>query len=278
MARLPSGIFWICPVCRNANTGTYLWCSQCTYRPNKLVDVVTRNLKFVPNAVLLGRALKKSIRDKRTYTHLEEAYSKSEGTKEPSSRPDRYAEISFHKKPTPSAPAKLPNRTPIKPTPIKQVPTKSVTPGPEPSHSQSQTQKHTQTKPAPAQELNPDLFELYCAEWCTYLGHKNVKVTRSTKDGGIDITGDTFIAQVKLQELPVGVKPIRELAGVLTTKKKSIAYFFALNGYSAAALQEGEELGLALYEVKPFTSKITAKTPLAALILEDAEATNEKKN
>ena len=129
-------------------------------------------------------------------------------------------------------------------------------------------------KPTPAHALSPDLFELYCAEWCTYFGHKDVKVTRSTKDGGIDVTGDTFIAQVKLQELPVGVKPIRELAGILSTQKKTIGYFFTLNGYSHTAIQEAEELGIALFEVKPFTSDISAKTPLATLVLEDAEFSN----
>jgi hypothetical protein len=126
------------------------------------------------------------------------------------------------------------------------------------------------TKPAPALELEPTNFEWYCAEWCVYLGHKNVRVTRSTKDGGIDVHGDGFIAQVKLQELPVGVKAIRELAGLVSIRQKSIGYFFTVNGYSIQAIAEANELGLAVFVVRPFQAEIIPKSDMASLIVEDA--------
>jgi HJR/Mrr/RecB family endonuclease len=126
-------------------------------------------------------------------------------------------------------------------------------------------------KPAPALELDPTNFEWYCAEWCVYFGHRNVRVTRSSKDGGIDVHGDGFIAQVKLQELPVGVKAIRELAGLVSIRSKAIGYFFTINGYSAQALAEANELGLAIFIVRPFQAEIIPKSELAALIVEDAK-------
>ena len=130
------------------------------------------------------------------------------------------------------------------------------------------------TKPSVAIELNPDSFEWYCAEWCVYLGHQNVRVTRSTKDGGIDVHGDGFIAQAKLQEIPVGVKAIRELAGLVSIRTGALGYFFTVNGYSPQAMLEGNELGLALFTLRPFSSEIKAASDLALLILEDIELSN----
>ena len=130
-------------------------------------------------------------------------------------------------------------------------------------------------KPAPALELDPTNFEWYCAEWCVYFGHANVRVTRSTKDGGIDVHGDGFIAQVKLQELPVGVKAIRELAGLVSIRQKAIGYFFTVNGYSMQAIAEANELGLAIFVVLPFQAEIIPKSELASLIVEDARLAGE---
>jgi HJR/Mrr/RecB family endonuclease len=135
-------------------------------------------------------------------------------------------------------------------------------------------QQVAQTRPSIAIELDPETFEWYCAEWCVYLGHKNVRVTRSTKDGGIDIHGDGFIAQVKFQEIPVGVKAIRELAGLVSVRTRALGYFFTVNGYSPQALVEGKELGLALFTLRPFKSEIIANSDLAALVLEDIELTS----
>lgn len=124
--------------------------------------------------------------------------------------------------------------------------------------------------PARIFDLTPETFEWYCAEWCVYLGGIDVQVTRATKDGGVDVKGRGFVAQVKLQELQVGVKSVRELAGVASAKK-TFGYFFSLNGFSSAALAEAEELQIALFQVKPFTSEITPLSELARLLLEDAE-------
>ena len=89
--------------------------------------------------------------------------------------------------------------------------------------------------------------------------------------GGVLLVAADILARALIapQELPVGVRPIRELAGVLGQRKKTVAYFFTLNGFSSSALREGQDLGLALFEVKPFTSSIVAKSALAELVLED---------
>ena len=139
----------------------------------------------------------------------------------------------------------------------------------EPVTNTGSTKSQPQATPAPTFELDPENFEWYCAEWCVYLGHRNVRVTRSTKDGGIDVHGDGFIAQVKLQELPVGVKAIRELAGLVSIRSNAIGYFFTVNGYSLQALAEANELGLAIFVVRPFQGEIIPKSEMANLIVED---------
>jgi hypothetical protein len=128
-------------------------------------------------------------------------------------------------------------------------------------------------RPTSVVHIDAESFEWLCAEWCVYFGNKNVTVTQATRDGGVDIIGDGFVAQVKFQELPVGVRPIRELAGVMTARGVKVAYFFTVNGYTKSALGEAEELSLAAFLVSPLNGQISAATSMAELILEDADLT-----
>lgn len=66
--------------------------------------------------------------------------------------------------------------------------------------------------------LSPREFEHELAELYKYLGYKT-KVTQASRDGGIDIiakdgSGHVYI-QCKVYSKPVGVKPVRELYGVM---------------------------------------------------------------
>ncbi len=249
MSRLRHDKFWICPICRSEISGGALKCFQCQFTPAHAEDLLVKKSSLIPGFVVRRIALQKA---------LNASWQTAPGTDTSKKGPDKYRPVTFHRNPEAwlKQPGVLEGMEAIQ----------KITPSPQ-DHSQSSKR----ARPAPAQILDPYLFELYCAEWCSYFGHKDVSVTRNTKDGGVDVEGDTFIAQVKFQELPVGVRPIRELAGVLGQHKEFFAYFFTLNGFSNAALREGEELGLALFEVKPFTSTIVAKSPLAELVLEDLE-------
>ncbi len=109
--------------------------------------------------------------------------------------------------------------------------------------------------PAPLLHVDPTSFEQYCAEWSIYLGYQDAKVTRAVKDGGFDIAASRMMAQCKFQELPVGVRPIRELHGVATLKGKQ-AIFFSLNGYSRDAVIEAGQFKMQLWTVHPIQGKL----------------------
>ncbi len=109
--------------------------------------------------------------------------------------------------------------------------------------------------PAPLLHVDPTTFEQYCAEWSIYLGYRDAKVTRAVKDGGYDIAASKMIAQCKFQELPVGVRPIRELHGVSAALGKQ-ALFFSLNGYSRDAVIEAGQFKMQLWTVHPLQGKL----------------------
>jgi len=123
------------------------------------------------------------------------------------------------------------------------------------------------TVPKPLFDLNWDTFESYCRDWAKYLGYKDAEKTRSVKDGGVDIEGSRLVAQVKFQETPVGVKPIREIIGVNVRLRKDIL-FFSLNGFSRDAVIEANQSEVALFTIKPFTAKILAESTAARALLE----------
>lgn len=272
MTRHSRDKFWICPICRSDIAGGTFKCFQCNFMPSDPETLIVKRSKFLPGFVLRRIALRKSLNS------LAQMGSSSAASNK---RADKYRPVTFHRNPESGITEPLALKRPDKYRPVTfhrnpearasetTLSTRRVAEKPISQSSQALGTSGMRKRPAPAQTLDPYLFELYCAEWCTYFGHKDVSVTRSTKDGGVDVEGDTFIAQVKFQELPVGVRPIRELAGVLGQRKKTVAYFFTLNGFSSSALREGQDLGLALFEVKPFTSSIVAKSALAELVLED---------
>jgi hypothetical protein len=121
--------------------------------------------------------------------------------------------------------------------------------------------------PKPLFDLNWETFEGYCRDWAKYLGYQDAEKTRSVKDGGIDIEGSRLVAQVKFQETPVGVKPIREIIGVNVRLRKDIL-FFSLNGFSRDAVEEANQSEVALFTIKPFTAKILAESTAAKALLE----------
>lgn len=123
------------------------------------------------------------------------------------------------------------------------------------------------TMPEPLFDLTWNTFEEYCRDWSKYLGYRDAEKTRSVKDGGVDIEGSRLVAQVKFQEIPVGVKPIREIIGVNVRLKKDIL-FFSLNGFSRDAVIEANQSEVALFTIKPFTATILAESTAAKALLE----------
>lgn len=124
-----------------------------------------------------------------------------------------------------------------------------------PAQDSAAATKAAPRKPSPVLHLNPDSFEAYCVEWSVFLGYADSRTTRSVKDGGFDVVSAKMIAQCKFQELPVGVKAIRELHGVATAEGKE-ALFFSVNGYSREALQEAVRFKIQLWIVRPLEGRI----------------------
>jgi hypothetical protein len=109
-------------------------------------------------------------------------------------------------------------------------------------------------KPGKLFHPTPENFEEYCRDWCLYLGYEGAVKTQNSRDGGIDITSPSMIAQVKFQVSPVGVRPIRELNGVRRQGQKIL--FFALNSYTPEARRAASEMDITLIRVAPLDGQI----------------------
>lgn len=294
-------MYWVC-ICKQVQTRS-TYCSVCSHKPGQLAKVLRTKHFWVRKKAFIKDCLEASEKEAqlklKNIRLANEAFLaqknlgvfSSPNVSVPRVNP-RYRDIKSHyfADPTLVRLDSSPARTePSKPaisfeTPIFSQDTVSgsipiaaephidnLTTEVEVTHSS----RNMAIKPARALELDPENFEWYCAEWCVYFGHKNVRVTRSTKDGGIDVYGDGFIAQVKLQELPVGVRAIRELAGLVSIRSKALGYFFTVNGYSIQAIAEANELGIAIFVVKPFHAEIIPKSEMANLIVEDARLSSD---
>lgn len=88
--------------------------------------------------------------------------------------------------------------------------------------------------------------ELLVAEWMKHLGEGDATVTQASGDGGIDVRGPRYVAQVKHYAGNVGVEPIRELAGVATVERRE-ALFFTSAGYAPGAIAFADRAKVALF-------------------------------
>ena len=93
---------------------------------------------------------------------------------------------------------------------------------------------------------NPRDAEINVAEYLKGLGARGVAVTRMSRDGGVDVVAEGLKIQVKAQTSPVGVRPVRELRGVLSVG--DAGGFFSLSGFTNGAEDFADGHGLALWE------------------------------
>lgn len=84
------------------------------------------------------------------------------------------------------------------------------------------------------------------AEWMRFLGGVEVNVTQFSGDGGIDISGLHYVAQVKNYTGAVDVAAVRELAGVAYADGRK-PLFFTSGTYSSGAISFAEQVGIALF-------------------------------
>jgi hypothetical protein len=108
-------------------------------------------------------------------------------------------------------------------------------------------QGNTRVKPAAKLITSSKEAEIVAKDWMTYWGFTAAKITKDGPDGGIDVVSQTAIAQVKLEGKPVGPRPIQALAGIATVEKKQ-GLFFALTGYTKAALEFADKAKISLFQ------------------------------
>lgn len=103
--------------------------------------------------------------------------------------------------------------------------------------------------PAPRHyEITPKEAEELAAEWMRFMGEPSAQTTISSWDGGIDVEGHFYVAQVKHLASNVGVKDIREFAGVMNHDSRGRkGLFFTRTGYVAGAVEFADRTGIALF-------------------------------
>lgn len=100
--------------------------------------------------------------------------------------------------------------------------------------------------PEPSLIRNPRDAELVAVEWMRFWGFDDAKATPVGADEGIDVVSETAVAQVKAHMVPIGRPDLQNLAGVAAVEGKT-ALFFALNGYTAQAIQWADRAKMALF-------------------------------
>lgn len=113
--------------------------------------------------------------------------------------------------------------------------------------------------------VSPEGAEHLAAAWMTYLGATGVQVTRASRDGGIDVCSDKYVAQVKAWNGPVGAVDVRALVGVAAVDHR-IPLFFATTGYTADALAFAQLAELPLFVMDPVVGTLDPVTPSAVAL------------
>ncbi|MFE5309897.1 restriction endonuclease [Isoptericola sp. NPDC056605] len=94
-----------------------------------------------------------------------------------------------------------------------------------------------------------DAEELARWHMCEVLGFRDAALTPSGADGGIDVVSARALAQVKHHNTPVGSPEVQQHVGASHRTKDAL--FYALSGYTAAALEYANtaQLGLFTYNI-----------------------------
>lgn len=88
--------------------------------------------------------------------------------------------------------------------------------------------------------------EEFAASHMRALGFEDADTTTSGADGGLDVRATRAVAQVKhFAESAVGSPAVQQLAGAVS--KHQVGIFYALSGFTKAAVQEADLRGLALF-------------------------------
>lgn len=134
------------------------------------------------------------------------------------------------------------------------------------SARQKAAKRQETIKPVFRPIYTPMEFEHYCSEWMAYLGFKEVRVSKASGDGGVDIFAKGAVAQVKFYNTPIGVSPVRELLGA-SLDFGAKPFFFSSMSYTQAAIEFADRNGIALFVVDIFKSELKASSLEAEIAL-----------
>ncbi len=116
--------------------------------------------------------------------------------------------------------------------------------------------------------MTPRDAEHLAAQIMTNLGAKNVRVTQATRDGGLDVEADGFVAEVKHYADAVPAAPVHRIFGVAQSRGAR-ALFFTLTGYRPEAVAFAENAGVALFTYDPTTGAVAGHSSTARAALQD---------
>jgi hypothetical protein len=102
----------------------------------------------------------------------------------------------------------------------------------------------------PPAGLTPKEAETYVSQLLRFYGLAGAKITRYSRDGGVDVESVNGVFQVKHQKAPVGVGVIREILGVAASQAKR-AGVFAKVGFTKEATEFAEKNGILLFSYTP---------------------------
>lgn len=120
--------------------------------------------------------------------------------------------------------------------------------------------------PAPMTVCTFQQAERLAAQWLSFLGAAGCRVSQATRDGGMDVIADHFVAEVKHHQVPVTPVAVRALSGVATGVGK-IPVFFSLSGYTSAAVEfaESPNIGMALFQYDYVHAKLHPRSKAARI-------------
>lgn len=113
--------------------------------------------------------------------------------------------------------------------------------------------------------------EKLCKEWMVFLGVEDAMVTSYTQDGGIDITSEKFVAQVKHYAGSVGAPEVQQLVGVAYTSKK-LPLFFCSGTYTPAAIAAAEAVEMPLLTYSAEEGTLRGANRFGASVVRDGLA------
>lgn len=132
----------------------------------------------------------------------------------------------------------------------------------------------------PLMTITPREAEEHCRQVMLFYGAEGAETTQYSQDGGVDVVSKHFVAQVKHQEAPVGVKVVRETFGVASQEGK-LGIVFGKTGFTNDAISFATQNGILLISYGREISSWTVTTNSALTrglvsVLPNAKSSNPR--